>query len=144
LPSLSEKQQHLWTGPAAPALLLANTLSESKSGRHHQDEKCSEDNVHEPADHSQLHFGFAVFARSSVEIRIAAARRLRLCWRFRLGILAMTGPRPAGRPWTLTDDDMLRKLLGSGMKVPVIALKMNRTVGAIQSRKSKLKAAKKK
>ena len=28
----------------------------------------------------------------------------------------MTGPRPAGRPWTLTDDDMLRKLLVSGMK----------------------------
>jgi hypothetical protein len=28
----------------------------------------------------------------------------------------MIGPRPAGRPWTLTDDDMLRKLLVSGMK----------------------------
>jgi hypothetical protein len=52
----------------------------------------------------------------------------------------MTGPRPAGRPWTLTDDDMLRKLLASGMKAPAIALKMNRTVGAIQSRKSMLKA----
>ena len=50
----------------------------------------------------------------------------------------MTGPRPAGRPWTLTDDDM--KLLASGMKAPAIALKMNRTVGAIQSRKSELKA----
>ena len=49
------------------------------------------------------------------------------------------GPRPAGRPWTLTDDDMLRKLLTSGMKAPAIALKMNRTLGAIQSRKSKLK-----
>jgi hypothetical protein len=23
----------------------------------------------------------------------------------------MTGPRPADPPWTLTDDDMLRKLL---------------------------------
>jgi hypothetical protein len=52
----------------------------------------------------------------------------------------MTGPRPAGRPWTLTDDDMLRKLLASGMKAPAIALKMNRTLGAIQSRKSKLRA----
>jgi hypothetical protein len=52
----------------------------------------------------------------------------------------MTGPRPAGRPWTLTDDDILRKLLASGMKAPAIALKMNRTVGAIQSRKSMLKA----
>jgi hypothetical protein len=54
----------------------------------------------------------------------------------------MTGPRPAGRSWTLTDDDMLRKLLASGMKAPSIALKMNRTIGAIQSRKSKLKAKK--
>jgi DNA-binding NarL/FixJ family response regulator len=35
---------------------------------------------------------------------------------------------------------MLRKLLASGMKAPAIALKMNRTLGAIQSRKSKLKA----
>jgi hypothetical protein len=33
----------------------------------------------------------------------------------------MTGPRPAGRPWTFTDDDMLRKLLASGMKAPAIA-----------------------
>ena len=52
----------------------------------------------------------------------------------------MTGPRPAGRPWTLTDDDQLRKLLVSGMKVAVIAQKMKRTIGAIQSRKSFLKA----
>jgi hypothetical protein len=37
---------------------------------------------------------------------------------------------------------MLRKLLSSGMKVPAIALKMNPTVGAIQSRKNKLKAKK--
>jgi hypothetical protein len=51
----------------------------------------------------------------------------------------MTGPRPAGRPWTLTDDDMLRKLLVAGLKAPAIAFKMNRTLGAIQSRKSKLK-----
>jgi hypothetical protein len=36
----------------------------------------------------------------------------------------MTGPRPAGRPWALTDDDMLRKLLASGMKAAAIALKM--------------------
>jgi hypothetical protein len=28
----------------------------------------------------------------------------------------MTGPRPAGRHGTLTDDDMLRKLLTSGME----------------------------
>jgi hypothetical protein len=46
----------------------------------------------------------------------------------------MTGPRPAGRPWTLTDDDMLRKLLTSGMKPRLIAQKMKRSIGAIQSR----------
>jgi hypothetical protein len=46
----------------------------------------------------------------------------------------MTGPRPAGRPWTLTDDDMLHKLLASGMKPRLIAQKMKRSIGAIQSR----------
>jgi len=46
----------------------------------------------------------------------------------------MTGPRPAGRPWTLTDDDMLRELLASGMKQRLIAEKMKRSIGAIQSR----------
>jgi hypothetical protein len=44
------------------------------------------------------------------------------------------GPRSAGRPWTLADDDMLRKLMGSGMKPPLIAQKMKRTIGAIQTR----------
>jgi hypothetical protein len=52
----------------------------------------------------------------------------------------MTGPRPAGRPWTLTDDDQLRKLLVSGMKVTVIAQKMKRSIGAVQARKGFLKA----
>jgi hypothetical protein len=46
----------------------------------------------------------------------------------------MTGPRPAGRPWTLIDNDMLRKLLASGMKPPLIAQKMKRTIGAVRSR----------
>jgi hypothetical protein len=46
----------------------------------------------------------------------------------------MTGPRPAGRPWTLTDDDMLRKLKASGMNQRLIAQKMKRSIGAIQSR----------
>ena len=46
----------------------------------------------------------------------------------------MSGPRPAGRRWTLTDDDMLRKLLTSGMKPLLIAQKMKRSIGAIQSR----------
>jgi hypothetical protein len=46
----------------------------------------------------------------------------------------MTGPRPAGRPWTLTDDYMLRELLASGMKPRLIAQKLERSIGAIQSR----------
>jgi hypothetical protein len=46
----------------------------------------------------------------------------------------MTGPRPAGRPWTVADDDMLRKLLTSGMKPRLMAQKLKRSIGAIQSR----------
>ena len=34
----------------------------------------------------------------------------------------------------LTDDDMLRKLLASGMKPRQIAQKLKRSIGAIQSR----------
>ncbi len=39
----------------------------------------------------------------------------------------MTWPRPAGRPWTPTDDDMLRKLLTSGMKPRLIAQNLKRS-----------------
>jgi hypothetical protein len=46
----------------------------------------------------------------------------------------VTGPRPAGRRWTLADDNMLRGLLASGMKPRLIAQKMKRSIGAIQSR----------
>jgi hypothetical protein len=46
----------------------------------------------------------------------------------------MTGLRPDGRTWTLADDDMLRKLLTSGMKQRLIAQTMKRSIGAIQSR----------
>jgi hypothetical protein len=55
----------------------------------------------------------------------------------------MTGPRPAGRPWTLADDDMLRKLLSSGMKPRLIAQKLKRSTGAIQSRISLFKKPRK-
>jgi len=55
----------------------------------------------------------------------------------------MTGPRPAGRPWTPTDDDMLRKLLTSGMRPRLIAQKMKRSIGAIQSRISLFKKPRK-
>jgi hypothetical protein len=46
----------------------------------------------------------------------------------------MTGPRPTGRPWTPADDDMLRELLASGMKPRLIAQKLKRSIGAVQSR----------
>jgi hypothetical protein len=46
----------------------------------------------------------------------------------------MTGPRPAGRRWTLADDNMLRGLVASGMKPRLIAQKLKRSIGAIQTR----------
>jgi hypothetical protein len=46
----------------------------------------------------------------------------------------MTGPRPAGRPWTHADDDQLRAMLKAGAKAPAIAKKLKRTVGAIYAR----------
>jgi hypothetical protein len=52
----------------------------------------------------------------------------------------MTGPQPAGRHWTRADDKQLRALLNSGMKAALIAQTMKRTIGAIHSRKSTLKA----
>jgi hypothetical protein len=55
----------------------------------------------------------------------------------------MTGPRPAGRRWTRADDNQLRVLVNSGMKAALIAQKMKRTIGAIHSRKSTLKAKRK-
>jgi hypothetical protein len=55
----------------------------------------------------------------------------------------MTEPRPAGRPWTITDDDMLRKLLVSGMNRLLIAQKLKRSIGAIHSRIFLLKKSRK-
>jgi hypothetical protein len=46
----------------------------------------------------------------------------------------MTGLRPAPHPWTPADDDMLRKLKASGMKPRLIAQKLKRSIGAIQTR----------
>ena len=46
----------------------------------------------------------------------------------------MTGPRPAGRPWTPVEDDMLRELLASGTKARLIAQKLKRSIGAIRTR----------
>jgi hypothetical protein len=46
----------------------------------------------------------------------------------------MTGPRPAGRPWTATEEAKLSELLASGMKVGYIARKLKRSPGAIYAR----------
>jgi hypothetical protein len=48
----------------------------------------------------------------------------------------MTGPRPAGLPWTPEDDRLLKELLNSGASTALIARKLKRTVGAIQTRKN--------
>jgi hypothetical protein len=55
----------------------------------------------------------------------------------------MTGPRPAGRPWTSADDDQLRAMLKSGIKAAPIAQKLKRSIGAIRTRKSHLKKPRK-
>jgi hypothetical protein len=55
----------------------------------------------------------------------------------------MSGPRPAGRPWTRAEDNQLRDLSASGMRAGLIAQKLKRTVGAIHSRISTLKKPRK-
>jgi hypothetical protein len=52
---------------------------------------------------------------------------------------AMTGPRPAGRPWTQTEVAQLHRLIASGAKVGLIARKLKRSPGAIYSRIYSLK-----
>jgi hypothetical protein len=47
---------------------------------------------------------------------------------------AMTGPRPAGRPWTKAEEKELLKLLAASAKVGSIARKLNRSPGAIYAR----------
>jgi hypothetical protein len=51
----------------------------------------------------------------------------------------MTGPRPAGRPWTRADDDQLRAMLKAGTKANTIAQKLRRTAGAIDTRAKKIR-----
>ena len=46
----------------------------------------------------------------------------------------MTGPRPAGRPWTQAEVAQLHELIASGAKVGLIARKLKRTPGAIYTR----------
>jgi hypothetical protein len=51
----------------------------------------------------------------------------------------MTGPRPAGDPWTVDDDRGLMAMIEAKTPVALIARKLKRTVGAVQSRRSKLR-----
>jgi hypothetical protein len=55
----------------------------------------------------------------------------------------MTGPRPAGRPWTQSEDRQLRDMLNARKKAPEIAQKLKRTIGAVHSRVQTLSGRKK-
>jgi hypothetical protein len=46
----------------------------------------------------------------------------------------MVGPRPAERPWTPAEEDQLRKLIASKVKVGAIAKKLKRSPGAVYAR----------
>jgi hypothetical protein len=51
----------------------------------------------------------------------------------------MTGPRPAGRPWTRAEVAQLHVLITSGVKVGLIARKLKRSPCAIYARISSFK-----
>ena len=51
----------------------------------------------------------------------------------------MTGPRPAGLPWTSAEEAQLRELILSRVKVGLIAIKLNRSPGAVYARINSLK-----
>ena len=51
----------------------------------------------------------------------------------------MTGPRPAGRPWTQAEVAQLHELVASGAKVSLIARKLKRSPAAIYTRISSCK-----
>ena len=46
----------------------------------------------------------------------------------------MTGPRPAGRPWTPAEEAQLRELIISRVKIGLIAKKLKRSPGAVYAR----------
>jgi hypothetical protein len=46
----------------------------------------------------------------------------------------MTGPRPAGRSWTLAEEAKLRELIASKVSVVRIAKRLKRSPGAIYAR----------
>jgi hypothetical protein len=51
----------------------------------------------------------------------------------------MTGPRPAGRPWTPEEDDQLRSMLDAGTKTGLIARELTRSLGAIYARANEVR-----
>jgi hypothetical protein len=51
----------------------------------------------------------------------------------------MTGPRPAGDIWTADDDRKLMSMMEAKTDVGMIARKLKRTIGAVQSRRGKLR-----
>ena len=51
----------------------------------------------------------------------------------------MTGPRPAGRPWTPAEEAQLSELIISRVKVGLIAKKLKRSPGAVYARINSLK-----
>jgi hypothetical protein len=51
----------------------------------------------------------------------------------------MTGPRPAGRPWTRAEVARLHEMIATGAKVGLIARKLKRSPGAIHARISSSK-----
>src|ERR1700746_537398 len=65
-------------------------------------------------------------------------RPARSAWMSILGVF-MTGPRPAGRPWTAAEQLELLQLLASGIKAAAIARKLKRSTGAIYARANVLK-----
>jgi hypothetical protein len=51
----------------------------------------------------------------------------------------MTGPRPAGQPWTRAEEAELRELIAAKVKVVQIAKKLKRSPGAIYARIGSIK-----
>jgi hypothetical protein len=78
------------------------------------------------------------FDRPLDERRAEFENRLAQALAARKGEGEMTGPKPAGRPWTPEDDRLLQELFKLRMKTALIAFKMKRTIGAIQTRKNVL------
>jgi hypothetical protein len=55
------------------------------------------------------------------------------------GFFRMTGPQPAGRPWTPAEEAQLQQLILAKVKVGLIAKKLKRSPGAIYARMNSIK-----